>query len=76
MSGWSASEDCPECGAENSLETWGENRPFDSVGGICLECGFSYKTVEEQLTLEDVNEERSKLDLKPLTELRPKLQGG
>jgi Zn ribbon nucleic-acid-binding protein len=68
MSGWSEALDCPYCGSEGTLEAFGERC---EVGGTCLECGYSYHTVEEQLTLEQVNEERKELDMEPLTELKP-----
>lgn len=70
MSGWSESQDCPECGGEGTLEAWGER---NDVGGMCLECGYSYSTVEKQMTLEEVNEERGEVDLEPLMKLRPKI---
>jgi len=73
MSGWMSSEDCTECGSKDSLEIWSENRPHDQVGGICLECGFSYKTIDEQMSLEEVNDEREAFGLEPLTELKKKL---
>lgn len=71
MSSWSEAEDCPMCGSEGSLETCTENRPILSSSGICLKCGYSYKTVEEQMTLGDVNDERANCEMEPLTELKP-----
>ena len=73
MSGWSEAIDCPECGAEESLETWGDR---NEVGGECLECGYCYKTVDDQMTLEEVNEERARCGMEPLTQLRLKLKKG
>jgi len=70
MSGWSEARYCPECGGEDTLEAWGDGY---EVGGACLECGYSYGTVEKQMTLEEVNEEREEFGLEPLTQLRPKL---
>ncbi len=71
MSGWSEAVQCPNCGTENSFEVWFERY---EVGGLCLECGYMIETVEKQLTLEEVNEERAEVDMKPLTELKPKLK--
>lgn len=73
MSSWSESEDCPKCGGEDSLKTYGENRPIFTVCGICLKCGYSYSTMDKQLTLDEVNEERPNYGLEPLTELKPQI---
>lgn len=70
MSGWSDSQDCPECWSRDSLMTYGSNRPYDSSGGNCLECGFCYYTKEGQETLEEVNKRREDYDLEPLAELK------
>jgi len=74
MSGWSENEDCPKCGGEDTLKTYGANRPIFTSNGICLECGYSYSTVEKQSTLDGVNEERENYGLEPLTELKPQIQ--
>lgn len=71
MAGWSESQDCPMCGSEGTLEASGENRPAPSVQGCCLVCGYSYSTVEKQLTLDEVNEERANCGMESLTELKP-----
>lgn len=68
MSGWSEARDCPYCNGEGTLEAWGDRL---EVGGTCLECGYSYRTVEEQMTLDEVNEMRKDCDMEPLTELKP-----
>ena len=70
MSGCSYSTDCPICGG--NLVTYSDYKPHDNVSGICLECGLEYRTVDSQLTLEEVNEERVNYDLFPLWELKTK----
>jgi hypothetical protein len=47
-----------------------ENRPHDAVCGECLECGFTYYTTQDQLSLEEVNETRKLYNLKPLKRFR------
>lgn len=71
MSGWSASDTCPFCGGENMM-TFGDHKPFDCVGGECLDCGFCYHTEQNQMTLGEVNERRKDYDLKPLKKLKNK----
>ena len=67
MSGYSEAVDCLRCGSTESLE-----RSFDrdNISGFCSECGYSYKTIHENLSLEEVNEERSISGLEPLSELK------
>lgn len=74
MSGYSEAIDCPRCGSKESLE---HSVDRDDVSGFCLECGYSYKTVYELMTLEEVNKEREEFmsDLEPLTELKPLVEG-
>jgi C4-type Zn-finger protein len=73
MSSFSEAVDCPNCGGKESLETSTENRPVLMVSGFCLECGYSYDTIEEQMTLDEVNEQRVEFELEPLKELKPKI---
>ena len=70
MSGSSDSQDCPRCKGKNSLQTYSDWKPYDCVSGECIKCGFSYYTKEEQMDLEEVNERRADLELKPLKELK------
>lgn len=62
---------CPECDgkfityADSDPQVWG-------IDGECLECGFSYRTVNEQNTLEEVNELRATHGLEPLNKLKEK----
>lgn len=66
MGGYSEATDCPRCGSVESLE---RSVDRDDVSGFCLECGHSYMTVYEVLTLEVVNEERKEFDMPLLTGL-------
>lgn len=72
MSGYSEAVDCPRCGSTDSLE---RSVDRDDVSGYCRECGYSYKTVYETMTLEQVNEERAEFGIKPLTELKKPVEG-
>lgn len=72
MAGYSEAVDCPRCGSTESLE---RSVDRDDVSGYCLECGYSYKTVYENMTLEQVNEERNLFDLESLTELKKPIEG-
>lgn len=67
MSGFSSGGTCPSC--EGEMITYQDYKPFDNVSGDCLECGFSYYTKTCRMTLAEVNEQRSDIDLEPLTEL-------
>ena len=69
MSGAAYSSMCPKCGLDMDCYTnW---KPYDTVSGQCLECGFSYYTAEAQISLEEVNELRTERDLPPLKKLEP-----
>ena len=70
MSSWSDSQDCPKCKGKDTLMTCSSNRPYDSSSGECIECGFSYYTNEDQMTLDEVNEARANYNLEPLTKLK------
>ena len=68
MSGVSSSAKCPICGEEMSI--YSDWKPFESVCGECLNCGFTYYTKVEQMSLADINERRGEEEppLKPITE--------
>jgi len=66
MSGFSSQEICPICG--KPMTAYSDYKPFDSVFGECLNCGFTYYTKVEQLSLEELNERRKEEGLKPLTQ--------
>jgi len=68
MAGWSETRDCPYCNGKDTFDEWVDGT---GVGGMCLECGYSHHTVEEQMSLDEVNEERADCDMEPLTELKP-----
>jgi len=59
---------CSQCGSE--IEAFYENRPHEFVNGECLECGFFYYTVEDRLSLRDVNWRRKQSGLKSLKRLK------
>lgn len=69
MSGTSYSTHCPSCGNEDSVMAYSDYKPYETVSGECTECGFSYWTKPEQMTLEEVNDLREQMDLEPLAEL-------
>ncbi len=69
MSGADYNSPCPKCGADmNCYVDW---KPYDTVRGQCLECGFSYRTEQIQMTLKQVNRQREEFGLPPLTRLKP-----
>ena len=79
MSGASGSGPCPNCG--NDMDTYMDWKPFDTVGGSCIHCGFHYWTQTGYMNLDELNERREDFNndmgydlkdddyLKPLTEL-------
>ena len=64
MSGISSNQSCPVCGEEMSI--YYDHKPHELVDGICLNCGFTYWTERDQMSLEEVNERRKEEDLKPI----------
>ena len=68
MSGCGYSSTCPKCGSEN-MQCYSDYKPYDTASGECLDCGFSYSTQEEQMTLEEVNERRADYNLEPLEKM-------
>jgi 5-formaminoimidazole-4-carboxamide-1-beta-D-ribofuranosyl 5'-monophosphate synthetase len=56
------------------METVFENRPHDYVVGECVECGFFYYTVVDQMPLKDVNWRRREAGLKPLKRLKKQVR--
>ena len=46
-----------------------DHKPFDTVGGECLECGFHFWTETAYMSLDELNENREVNDLEPLAEL-------
>lgn len=69
MSGSSYNSVCPRCGA--NMACYYDWKPYDTVGGQCLECGFSYHTREARMGLKKVNSLRADAGLPPLAKLRP-----
>jgi len=70
MGGYSEAVDCPRCCSKESLE---RSIDYDDVSGFCLECGYTYYTAHEMMTLEEVNNERAEFQLDPITELKPSI---
>lgn len=66
MSGCSYSTNCPVCGSEDVM-AYSDYKPFDQVNGECLNCGFTYWTKAERMSLEELNALRKDFDKKPLT---------
>lgn len=72
MGGYSEAVDCPRCGSPESLE---RSIDSDDVSGYCIECGYSYRTEPQILSLAEVNEERAVSVMPPLTELKKPVEG-
>lgn len=64
MSGYSTEQPCPICGGNMSIDC--DSKPFESVSGDCINCGFCYYPTVEQMSLAEINERRADEDLKPL----------
>ncbi|MFA5406968.1 MAG: hypothetical protein WC307_06450 [Candidatus Nanoarchaeia archaeon] len=71
MSGSSDVVTCPNCGGKH-FSVYTDWKPHDCVNGECLDCGYTYYTIDDELTLEEVNELRVDWGLKPLKQLRKK----
>ena len=56
--------ECPNC--HKQMLCCMNNRPFDSVDGECLYCGFNYYTKTYFDTFENLNERRKDFGKKPL----------
>lgn len=85
MSGVTDVENCHRCGSTESVETYSDWKPHDSVSGFCHECGYFFHTVTRLANLKEVNEERERINeifegdedftlLQPLTQLAPPTQ--
>jgi len=66
MSGHSYTSICPECG-EKTLMCFCEERPYDQVGGYCVNCGFAYYTTEERLSEEELEIQQKEHGYNPKT---------
>ena len=64
MSSHSYSSPCPHC--EEDMNCWSDNKPYDTVGGECLHCGFNYWTVTETMPLDEIHERRVAQEYGPL----------
>ena len=68
MSGSSYNSVCHKCGEKMACYyNW---KPYDTVSGQCLECGFSYHIKEAQMSLKKVNRLRAEIDLPLLKKLK------
>ena len=56
MSGNSYDSTCPNC--NGTTQCYSDHKPFDTVSGTCLDCGFYFQTKTGYSTLEEVNAER------------------
>lgn len=72
MSGSCEITKCPECNGDMNPSP--AYKPFNTVSGECLECGFYYCMATGQNTLEEVNNIRKDYGVAPLKELRPKVE--
>lgn len=59
-----------ECSVCNAKALYTETQDEFMNSGVCLSCGFSFETRQDNLTLTEVNVLRKSLKLKPLDELR------
>ena len=67
MSSHSYETECPNCSKEmNSCQ---ESKPINYITSDCANCGFYVVARSGFMSLEDVNEQRSHFDEKPLKEL-------
>ena len=60
----SSDQICPICGENMSI--YNDYKPFENICGECVNCGFSYYTKVEQMSLAETNERRAGYDLKPI----------
>jgi hypothetical protein len=72
MSGESHDSVCPCCG--KNMNCYSDWKPFDLVSGDCLNCGFTYFTKTDRMTLKEVNQCRKDMDLKPIKKLAKQKQ--
>jgi len=68
MSGVSDSIICPKCG--ENMDTYSDWKPTPYESGQCLECGYTYYTKDDQLTLKEVNEYREEGGQEPIKKLK------
>ena len=67
MSGFSSGTPCPNCGGDADLYTdW---NPFDYTAITCYDCGLKIHPAIDYMTLEELNEYRTDMDLEPLKQL-------
>lgn len=62
MSSHSTDAPCPNC--KGVMDVNYETRPFESISGECINCGFFFYTVADQCALEGLNERRKEAGLR------------
>ena len=68
MSEVSYEEECCKCGGVMYIITnW---RPHPSTRGECLDCGYTYYTISDQMSLKRVNEMRKEYGIQLLRSLK------
>ena len=67
MSGYSEEVECGRCGGLYHV-SFDSSDPYGNYG-YCLDCGIGCRMLDEQWTLEELNEERKTWELEPLKKL-------
>jgi len=62
LSGSSYTANCPRCGGKETIEAYSDWKPFDSVSGICLRCGFTYWTQLSITPKDELDVQRAEYD--------------
>ena len=68
MSGCNFTETCPRCAG--TMDVYTDRKPHTHASGQCLECGYHFGTERGRMSLEEVNELRAEMELKPLKKLK------
>jgi dissimilatory sulfite reductase (desulfoviridin) alpha/beta subunit len=69
MSDYSETVECIRCGGQQKISH--SSKDLDCNSSMCYGCGQTFKMVESQMTLEDLNEMRVEAGMKQLSELPP-----
>ena len=62
--------ECPKCGSGVFMVSQDTHIPYSS--GECLDCGYTFYSKDDQMTLEEVNERRRDFDMDEITKLKRK----
>lgn len=68
MSGFSETKQCFNCG-ELELNVYSDWKPYDYVMSECYACGIFTTSKIKQMTLDELNDMRDNLDMKPIKKL-------